>query len=78
MSKPKLIIHETNCHGEGFIHYNDTTEYYCYDDGSWGDVKTTVKKLIDIGFINKDDVVIFDNPYDVYKIVEKGLINNEN
>ena len=42
-----------------------------------GDVKTTVKKLIDIGFINKEDVVIFDNPYDVYKIVEKGLMNND-
>ena len=77
MSKPKLIIHETDCHGCGFIHCNDITEYYCYDDGSWGDVKATVKKLIDIGFINKDDVVIFDNPYDVYKLVEKGLMNND-
>jgi hypothetical protein len=78
MSKPKLIIHETDCHGCGFIHYKDTTEAYHYDDGSWGDVKETVKKLIDIGFINKDDVAIFDNSYDIYKIVEKGLMNNEN
>ena len=77
MSKPKLIIHETDCHGKVFIHYNDTIEYYCYDDGSWGDVKATIKKLIDIGFIDKNDVVIFDNSYDVYKIVEKGLMNND-
>ena len=77
MSKPKLIIHETDCHGCGFIHYNGKTEDYSYDDGSWGDVKETVKKLIDIGFINKNDVAIFDNSCDIYKTVEKGLNVND-
>jgi hypothetical protein len=73
MSKPKLIIHETDCHGGGYIYYNGKCDDYIYDDGKWGDVKSTVEALIDIGFINPTDVAIFDNDAEIYKIVEKGL-----
>lgn len=73
MSKPKLIIHEIDCHGCGAIYYNGKCEDYSYDDGEWGDVRRTVEKLIEIGFINKEDVAIFEDDEIIYKIVEKGL-----
>ena len=73
MSKPKLIIHETDCHGCGNIYYNGQCDHYSYDDSYWGDVRSTVEALIKIGFINAEDVVIFDDDLDLYKKVEKRL-----
>ena len=73
MSKPKLIIHETDCHGGGYVYYNGKCEDYIYDDGKWGDVKATVEALIEIGFINKEDVAIFTDGEVIYKMVEKGV-----
>lgn len=54
----KLIIHETDCHGCGTIYYKGKIDGYAYDDNA--DVKTAVQSLIDIGFINPDDVIIFE------------------
>lgn len=67
MSK-KLYIHETDCHGQGNVIYKGQVHYYCYD-GESGDVKAAVKALIDIGFINPDDVVFIDGDeiYDYLK-----------
>ena len=42
MSKPKLIIHETDCHGCGNIYYDGTWDTYTYDDGEWGDIRRAV------------------------------------
>ena len=75
MSKPKLIIHETDCHGSGVIYYNGQCEGYAYDD-EYGDVRAAVQGLINIGFINPEDVAIFTDD-DVYKMVEKGLSVND-
>lgn len=75
MSKEKLIIHETDCHGCGYIHYNGTTKYYSYDDGSWGDVKSTIHELIEIGFINAEDVVICDDDFDIYHLLSVAIDN---
>ena len=77
MSKPKLIIHETDCHGRGCIHYNERTESYSYDDCAWGDVRATVQELIKIGFIKEEDVVIFsdDNEEDIYKYLDIAITN---
>lgn len=72
MSKPKLIIHETDP-GCGCIYYNGKYDRYCYDDGAWGDVRTAVQGLIDIGFIDTDDVVFLDDEKEIYALVEKGL-----
>lgn len=72
MSKPKLIIHETDCHGCGYIYYNGKCDYYSYDGGI-GDMRTAVQELIDIGFINAEDVAIFKNDEKIYECVEKGL-----
>lgn len=75
--KPKLIIHETDCHGCGNIYYNGQYYYYSYDDGRFGDVRCTIEELIKIGFINREDVVIFDDDEEIYKLVEKGLSLND-
>lgn len=77
MSKPKLIIHETDCHECGYVYYNGKCEYYSYDDSYWGDVQLTVEALIKIGFINTEDVVFFTDADDIYKMVEKGLNVND-
>lgn len=79
MSKPKLIIHETDCHGCGNVYYNGKTTSYTYDDGAWGDVRATVQELINIGFIDPKDVIIFDDNSDIYHLldiaIENGLIS---
>ena len=75
MNKPKLIIHETDCHGCGTVCFNGTIKRYSYDDGEMGDVKTTITHLIKLGFINPDDVVIYEND-EIYNIVEK-YVNGE-
>lgn len=73
MSKPKLIVHETDCHGSGKFYYNGKWDYYSYDD-EYGDVRAAVQGLIDIGFINAEDVAVFVNDDELYKMVEKGLM----
>ena len=73
MAKSKLIIHETDCHGSGTIYFEGRTENYSYDDGTYGDVRRTVESLIDFGFIDPDDVIIFDEYENIYKFVEKAL-----
>ena len=73
MAKPMLIINETDCHGCGTIYYKDKCYNYSYDDGEWGDVRRTVEKLINIGFIQWEDVAIFEDNEELYKMVEKGL-----
>lgn len=71
MSKPKLIIHETDCHGCGNIYYKGKCNRYSYD-GDGGDMKIAVEELIRIGFINAEDVAIFTDDT-IYNYVEKGL-----
>lgn len=77
MSKPKLIIHETDSHGCGYIYYKGICDRYTYDDGAWGDVKSTVQELINIGFISTSDVVFLDSDAEMYALVEKGLNVND-
>ncbi len=75
MAKPKLVIHETDCHGCGKVHYNGRTESYSYDDGYMGDVRVSVEGLIEIGFLNKEDVLIFDekNEAEMYNILAQNI-----
>jgi hypothetical protein len=76
MAKSKLIIHETDCHGCGRIYFEGRTESYAYDDGTYGDVRRTVESLIDFGFIDPDDVIIFDDcGNNIYEFVESILTN---
>ena len=69
MKNKKLIIHETDCHGGGYVTYNGETHYYSYDGGV-GDIRTAVQELIDIGFIKKEDVIILQED-EIYAIVEQ-------
>ena len=68
MKNKKLIIHETDCHGCGYVTYNGETSYYSYDD--IGDIRTVVQKLIDMGFIKIEDVIILEND-EIYDAVER-------
>lgn len=61
----KLFIHETNYHGEGvfgIIGMPESYREYSYEDSDTGDIWVAVQSLIDIGFINEEDVLfIHDN-----------------
>lgn len=54
-----LIIHETDCHGCGTVYFNGVQDHYTYDDV--GDVRQVVELLIGLGFINPEDVRIYDD-----------------
>lgn len=70
----KLIIHETDCHGCGYIHYNGKTDLYAYDNADGGDMRAAVSYLIRIGFINADDVLFFDeDENDIYSFIEERI-----
>lgn len=64
----KLIIHVTDCHGCGKAIYGDKVQGYWYD-GEMGDIAGAVQFLIDLGFINPEDVCIFEDD-EFYKHVE--------
>ena len=68
MKNKKLIIHETDCHGSGYVTYNGETHYYSYEDV--GDIRAMVQELIDIGFIKTEDVVFLEKD-EIYNIVEQ-------
>lgn len=67
--KDKLIIHETDCHGCGCLIYEDKVEYYAYDDNA--DMRVAVEELIEIGFINPEDVVIIKGE-EIYDYLKEG------
>lgn len=70
----KLIIHETDIHGCGWFYYNGETRQYFYDDDSSGNIKATIQALIEIGFINKDEVMIFEGE-EIYKYIDINCKN---
>ena len=70
----KLIVHEIDIHGNGYVQFNGSGFHYYYEDS--GDVKAVIKNLIDIGFINKDDVLFIDDD-EIYKILDEALANAE-
>lgn len=69
MKNKKLIIHETDCHGCGYVVYDGEMRHYSYD-GNIGDVRTVVQELIDMGFIKTEDVIILEND-EIYDVVER-------
>ena len=73
----KLIIHEIDRQGCGYVAYNGEVEEYACDDENWGNIKTAVEKLIEIGLINPNDVVIFDSENSIYDVVMKYYERNE-
>lgn len=64
----KLYIHETVQYGQGNVIYEDKVYPYSYEEER-GDLKLATQALIDIGYINPDDVVFIDGDeiYDYLK-----------
>lgn len=71
----KLIVHETDCHGVGYVYFDGNGFPYSYDD-YYGNVKGTVEGLIGLGFIKEEDVIIIDGD-EIYEILDKALANEE-
>ncbi len=67
-----LIIHETDCHGCGTVYYNGTEVRYSYDD-EIGDIRRAVEFLIEIGFVNSENVLIFDSHNSIYEQLDDFL-----
>ena len=71
----KLIVHETNSHGSGYVQYNGSGfSYYC--DGECGNARVVIEDLIKIGFINEEDVLIIEED-EIYEILDEALANAE-
>lgn len=67
----KLIVHETDIHGKGYVQYNGDGFDYFYD-GDYGNVKEAVRALINIGFIKEEDVLFIDGD-EIYEILDEAL-----
>ncbi len=70
----KLIVHETDIHGRGYVHFDGRGFSYSYDD-VYGNVKETVYGLIELGFIKEDDVLFIDGD-DIYAVLDEALIDS--
>lgn len=67
----KLIVHETDCHGNGHVQYNGNGFDYFYD-GEYGNMKGAVWGLIELGFIDRDDVIFIDDD-EIYEMLDEAL-----
>lgn len=67
----KLIVHETDSHGRGHVQYNGNGFDYSYN-GEYGDMRGAVWGLIELGFIDRDDVLFIDGD-EIYEILEEVL-----
>lgn len=67
----KLIVHETDCHGCGYVQYNGSGFPYYYDDDC-GNARVVIEELIKIGFINEEDVLIIDDD-EIYEVLDEAL-----
>jgi hypothetical protein len=70
----KLIIHETDCHGNGYVQFNGSGFNYSYDD-EYGNIGEAVKGLIALGFIKEEDVIFLDGD-EIYAFLDEALINS--
>lgn len=71
----KLIVHETDIHGSGYVQYNGSGFPYWYD-GECRNARVVIEELIKIGFINEEDVLIIEED-EIYEILDEALANAE-
>ena len=71
----KLIIHETDIHGSGYVQFNGNSFAY-WSDGECGNARVVIEELIKIGFINEEDVLIIEED-EIYEILDEALANAE-
>lgn len=69
----KLIVHETNCHGNGYVQYNGSGFAYYHEDS--GDAKEIIRDLIDIGFIKEKDVIFIEGN-EIYEMLDEALADS--
>lgn len=71
----KLIVHETDIHGDGYVQYNGSGFPY-WSEGDCGNAREVIEELIKIGFINEEDVLIIEGD-EIYGILDEALANAE-
>lgn len=71
----KAIIVETNAHGEGILYnpFTEETVSYAYDDGSLGDIYSSVKGLIRLGILDPADFLLFDDISELLQTFAEAL-----
>ena len=70
----KLFIHQTDYHGQGYygiIGEKETYNSYSFEDDDTGDIVRAVNALINIGFINPEDVLYMEE-MEVYEQYRYG------
>lgn len=67
----KLIVHDTDIHGSGYIQYNGSGFHY-WSEGDCGNARIVIEELIKIGFINEKDVLIIEED-EIYEILDEAL-----
>lgn len=73
MSNKKLVIHETDPEGCGYfgvLGEGSNFRFYNFEDEETGDMWPAVKNLINVGFINRDDV-LFLKDKDIYNYLKE-------
>lgn len=70
----KLIVHETNCNGGGYVYFDGRGFPYSYDD-EYGNIRGAVQGLIELGFIKEEDVIFIDGD-EIYAFLDEALINS--
>jgi hypothetical protein len=69
----RLIVHETDNHGCGYVHFDGRGFPYSYDD-EYGNIGEAVKGLIALGFIKEEDVIfLYDD--EIYAFLDEALID---
>ena len=77
MSNKKLVIHETDPEGCGYFGVlGEGSNFRFYNFEETGDILTAVRNLINVGFINRDDVLFLKDKdiYNYLKEKEEDLI----
>ena len=65
-----LLIHETDSHGSGFMMYEGQIMQYWHEDGT--NMRAAVNLLIEIGFIEKENVCILEGA-EIYEFLNDAL-----
>lgn len=70
----KLFVHETDCHGQGvfgIIGEPESYREYSFEDSETGDIRKAIQSLINIGFMNEENVLFIDGE-EIYNYLTDG------
>lgn len=72
-NRKKLVIHELDYHGQGHFGILGNPKSflpYSYEDENTGDIHLAVENLINVGFIDKKDVLLISGP-EIYEYIKE-------